>query len=109
MWRLWDCATLCATIDRSAKTPPTRYEKMSDPQSNLTRKLGPGGWITILVLLGFLVGALAYAVHGWNSVGAVGIPLTGWIFLVAGVVLTLLIGGGLMALMFYSSRKGRDI
>lgn len=82
---------------------------MSAPQTEFTRKLGPGGWITLLVLLGFLLGALAYAIHGWNSVGAVGIPLMGWVFLVGGVVLTLLVGGGLMALMFYSSRKGRDI
>ncbi|HEX3945768.1 MAG TPA: hypothetical protein VHW69_16955 [Rhizomicrobium sp.] len=72
-------------------------------------KLGVGGWMAILVLLGFLVVALFYAVHGWNSVGAVGIPVMGWIFLVAGVIVTLLVGGGLMALVFYSSRKGRDI
>jgi hypothetical protein len=39
----------------------------------------------------------------------VGIPAIGWIFLVAGVIVTLLVGGGLMALLFYSSRKGKDI
>ena len=72
-------------------------------------KLGVGGWVAILVLLGFLVVALFYAIHGWNSVGAVGIPLIGWIFLIAGVIVTLLVGAGLMALVFYSSRKGRDI
>ncbi|HEX3653661.1 MAG TPA: hypothetical protein VHU18_12645 [Rhizomicrobium sp.] len=72
-------------------------------------KLGAGGWIAILVLLGFLVVAVFYAIHGWNSVAAVGIPPLGWVFLIAGVVVTLLVGGGLMALLFYSSRKGRDI
>jgi len=72
-------------------------------------KLGVGGWVAILVLLGFLVVALFYAIHGWNRVGAVGIPVMGWIFLIAGVVVTLLVGAGLMALVFYSSRKGRDI
>ena len=82
---------------------------MNAPQTERTRKLGPGGWITLMVLLGFLVAALAYAIYGWNRVDAVGIPLTGWIFLAAGIVLTVLVGGGLMALMFYSSRKGRDI
>jgi hypothetical protein len=82
---------------------------MSPPQTDFSRKLGPGGWIILVVLFAFLVGALLYAIYGWNRVGAVGIPITGWIFLVAGVVLTLLVGGGLMALMFYSSRKGRDI
>jgi hypothetical protein len=72
-------------------------------------KLGAGGWIAILALLGFLVVAIFYAIHGWNSVAAVGIPPMGWIFLIAGIVITLLVGGGLMALLFYSSRKGRDI
>lgn len=77
--------------------------------TNASAKLGIGGWLAILVLLGFLAVALFYAIHGWNSVGTVGIPVMGWIFLVAGVVVTLLVGGGLMALVFYSSRKGRDI
>jgi hypothetical protein len=82
---------------------------MNAPETGSGRSLGPGGWITLLVLLGFLVGALAYAIYGWNRVDTVGIPLMGWIFLGAGIVLTLLVGGGLMALIFYSSRTGRDI
>jgi hypothetical protein len=72
-------------------------------------KLGIGGWAAILALLGFLAAAIFYAIHGWNSVAAVGIPPMGWVFLAAGIVVTLLVGGGLMALLFYSSRKGRDI
>lgn len=32
----------------------------------------------------------------------------GWIALTAGTVLSLLVGGGLMALVFYSARKGYD-
>ena len=32
----------------------------------------------------------------------------GWIAMVAGVVISLLLGGGLMALSFYSSRHGYD-
>ena len=81
---------------------------MSDPLNASTR-LGRGGWIVIVVLLAFLMAAIAYAVHGWNSIEAVGIPPMGWAFLIAGVVVTVLLGGGLMALVFYSSRKGRDI
>ncbi|MBV8799837.1 MAG: hypothetical protein JO208_08535 [Alphaproteobacteria bacterium] len=65
--------------------------------------------MALVVLFGFLAAAIAYAVHGWNQVGEVGIPATGWAFLIAGIVVTVLVGGGLMALMFYSSRKGRDI
>lgn len=82
---------------------------MGTPQTELPRKLGAGGWILILVLLAFLVCAIAYAIYAWNRVAPVGIPVIGWLFLAAGVVVTLLVGGGLMALMFYSSRKGRDI
>jgi hypothetical protein len=85
-----------------------RFIEMNDT-AKASAKLGVGGWVAILVLLGFLGVALFYAVHGWNSVGAVGIPAIGWIFLVAGVIVTLLVGGGLMALLFYSSRKGKDI
>ena len=80
---------------------------MSDPQT--PHKIGAAGWTTILVLLAFLAVAIAYAVHGWSRVGAVGIPPIGWAFLIAGIVVTLLVGGGLMALIFYSSRKGHDI
>jgi flagellar basal body-associated protein FliL len=81
---------------------------MNEP-NRTSGKLSAGGGITIVVLLAFLVVAIFYAVHGWNSVAAVGIPPMGWVFLIAGVVVTLLVGGGLMALLFYSSRKGRDI
>ena len=80
---------------------------MSDPR--IPQKIGGAGWTAILVLSAFLVVAIAYAVHGWSRVGAVGIPPMGWAFLIAGIVLTLVVGGGLMALIFYSSRKGHDI
>lgn len=73
-----------------------------------TRRLGPWGWTAVIVLAGFLAAAIAYAIYGWNSVGEVGIPPMGWAFLIAGIVITVLVGTGLMGLIFYSSRKGRD-
>ena len=79
-----------------------------DGGDSTPRRLGPGGWAAIVILFGFLIVAIAYAIYGWNKLGAVGIPTMGWLFLIAGVVLTLGVGGGLMALLFYSSRKGRD-
>jgi prolipoprotein diacylglyceryltransferase len=72
------------------------------------RKLGPWGWFAILVLAGFLIGSIAYAVHAWNALSDVGISTMGWVFLVCGVVFTTLVGGGLMALLFYSSRHHYD-
>jgi hypothetical protein len=71
-------------------------------------RLGPGGWFAIVVLLGFLVAALAYAIHAWNALNGVGISPAGWIFMSLGILFTLLVGGGLMALVFYSSRNDYD-
>ena len=64
--------------------------------------------MAIVALFGLLAAALWYALHAWGALGNVGISPAGWIFLVAGVVFTFLVGAGLMALLFYSSRKGRD-
>jgi DMSO reductase anchor subunit len=75
---------------------------------NAERKLGPWGWFAIVVLIGFLIAAVAYAVHAWNALDGVGISPLGWTFLVFGVVFTILVGGGLMALLFYSSRHNYD-
>jgi hypothetical protein len=70
--------------------------------------VGVAGWIAIVVLVAFLVGAVAYAVYAWNSLSGVSMPLTGWLYMILGVVVTFVVGAGLMALVFYSSRKGRD-
>jgi hypothetical protein len=71
-------------------------------------KLGPGGWFAIVVLLGFLLAAVAYAVRAWTALDGVQISLAGWIFMGLGVLFTILVGGGLMALVFYSSRNNYD-
>lgn len=82
------------------------------PHNDINRqavgKLGPGGWIAMIVLFGFLGWAIWYAIHAWGLVPNVGISPMGWLFLVLGVFFTILVGGGLMALLFYSSRKGKD-
>jgi hypothetical protein len=81
---------------------------MSDSGKTENRKLGPGGWFTIVVLLAFLAAAIAYAVHAWNAMSGVQVSPLGWLFMVLGVVLTVIVGGGLMALLFYSSRHNYD-
>ncbi len=47
-------------------------------------------------------------VQAWTNIGPVDIPLSGMLALVAGVILALVVGCGLMALLFYSSRSGHD-
>lgn len=83
---------------------------MPTPETLETRSRTPGlwGWFAIVALLGLLAGAVWYCVHAWGELPTVGIPPIGWLFLILGVVLTIAVGAGLMWLLFYSSRKGRD-
>jgi len=70
--------------------------------------LSAWGWFAIVALVALLAGAVCYAVFAWQQVPNVGISPKGWLFLVLGVIFTTLVGGGLMLLLFYSSRKGKD-
>jgi hypothetical protein len=70
--------------------------------------LGGWGWFTVIALLALLAAAIWYCIHAWDEVGGNGISPVGWVFLVLGVTLTIVVGGGLMALLFYSSREGKD-
>jgi hypothetical protein len=48
------------------------------------------------------------AVVNWTGIGDAGLDLNGWIALSLGVVATLGLGIGLMALVFISNRRGYD-
>ncbi|MBV9330806.1 MAG: hypothetical protein JOZ55_04565 [Alphaproteobacteria bacterium] len=67
-----------------------------------------GGWAAIVVLIAFLCWAIWYAVRTWGSLSGVPISPAGWLWLSLGVLFTLVVGGGLMGLVFYSSRKNFD-
>lgn len=62
-------------------------------------------YISLGALLAMAIGALALAfLHG----GMPRISLHGWIAMGLGTVLSLAVGGGLMALVFHSARNGHD-
>jgi hypothetical protein len=63
--------------------------------------------LLILPLLALLGVALWWAIHAWNSVD-VEMSVHGYIAMILGIVFSLMIGCGLMGLMFYSSRHGYD-
>lgn len=71
-------------------------------------KLGTAGWIALAVLAGFFGVSLWYAVKVWSAMAGVHMSGFGWAFLVLGVVVTIALGAGLMALVFYSSRHDYD-
>ena len=57
--------------------------------------------LVIILLLAILAGAVFVGYH-------VAMPAWGWLMMGLGIFFTLLVGGGLMALVFYSSRAGFD-
>ena len=64
----------------------------------------------IVPLFALLAMSLWFASSAWTHLGnaAIDIPLYGYLALLGGVVVSLGVGGGLMALVFYSSRHGYD-
>ena len=65
-------------------------------------------WIAIAVAAGFVALVLVFSASNWAGIDDSGISATGWGVMVVGVVITLALGIGLMALVFISSRRGYD-
>jgi len=73
------------------------------------KKLGvPGTIALVALLLVFLAAAVWYAAGAWVSVSGPPMPTVGYVAMGLGIVFSLIIGCGLMALLFYSSRHGYD-
>jgi len=71
-------------------------------------KLGLGGIALIVALVAILVASLWFAVGAWLNIAGPPMPRAGYIFMILGVAFSLLVGCGLMVLVFYSSRHGYD-
>lgn len=63
--------------------------------------------LLITVLTGFLAVSIWFAVQSFTRIDTT-MSAHGWFALVLGVVISLAVGGGLMALVFFSSRRGYD-
>ena len=72
------------------------------------QKIGIAGWIALIVLGALLAVSIWYAAHAWLALSGVAMSPMGWFFLICGIVVTIALGAGLMALLFYSSRKNYD-
>ena len=78
------------------------HEPTNDPR----RRRPQRGALIVAALLTLAI--LAVGIYGWVSLSDVQMDAAGYVALVAGAVFTIALGGGLMALMFYSNRAGYD-
>jgi TRAP-type C4-dicarboxylate transport system permease small subunit len=67
-----------------------------------------GSFVLVAIVLIVLVGTIIGSYSQWSSDAEVSLGADGWIAMLLGTVFTLVIGCGLMALVFYSHHKGYD-
>ena len=63
--------------------------------------------IAVIALLGILALAVMFMISAWTRIHAE-MSVHGWIALTLGIFFSLIVGCGLMVLVFYSSRRGYD-
>jgi hypothetical protein len=78
------------------------------PDVSVSTRLGVGSWTILLVLVLLLAVTFVIVYLGWTLGNDTDVPASGYIAMAFGVIVSLALGFGLMALIFYSSRKGYD-
>src|ERR1700733_1867643 len=79
-----------------------------EPDALVSTRLGVGSWTILIVLSLLLAGTLVVVYLGWSLATGTDVPPSGYVAMALGVLASLGVGFGLMALIFYSSRKGYD-
>lgn len=76
------------------------------------KQKGRRAWISVLAvavpLFAVLAATIWFAINAWTSIEGPPMPASGWGAMVFGIVFTLVVGIGLMGLLFYSRRHGYD-
>jgi hypothetical protein len=78
------------------------------PRSSGRPRIGAGQIALLVALAALLIITGVWAAYVWNASSDVPMSVHGWIALGLGTFFSLVIGCGLMALMFFSSRSGYD-
>jgi hypothetical protein len=71
-------------------------------------RIGLGSWVILIVLLALLIATGVIIYRGWTLGDGPDVPAFGYAAMAFGVIISLAVGFGLMALVFYSSREGYD-
>ena len=99
---------LVGVLEQVGVTKRTGSEDRTATETTMSARMGVGSWIIIIVLLLLLVATCAVIYFGWTLVNGNDVPTSGYAAMAFGVIISLAVGFGLMALLFYSSRKGYD-
>jgi hypothetical protein len=78
------------------------------PTAAKSPRLGRGHIVVLIALMAILVLTIVWAAMAWKEGDGVAMDKHGWIALGLGTFFSIVIGCGLMALMFFSSRSGHD-
>jgi hypothetical protein len=65
-------------------------------------------WVAIAGAAAAVVAVVAVVAGLWGDIGDSGMSAAGWVAMLLGVIATLGLGIGLMALVFISNRRGYD-
>jgi hypothetical protein len=78
-------------------------------RSLLRTYISPMRWLLVITpLLALLLASVWFAYDVWTAEAGPPMPAIGWVAMAGGVILSLLVGIGLMTLVFYSARRGYD-
>lgn len=93
---------------RDALCDETLSESLANQAGRPRVVFGMGKIILMASLLALLAAAIWFAARGWMSIESAPMPAEGYIALALGVIFSLVVGCGLMMLVFYSARHGYD-
>ncbi|MBI4274635.1 MAG: hypothetical protein HY659_08045 [Rhizobiales bacterium] len=65
-------------------------------------------YAVVVLLFALLAAAVIWAAWAWRSIEGPPLPATGYLAMGFGIFFSIVVGCGLMALVFYSARHGYD-
>jgi hypothetical protein len=99
---------LLVRVLEQIKMKRTGSKDCTSTEPAMSASLDVGSWIVLIVLLSLLIATGVVVYRGWILGDGTDVPVSGYAAMVFGVIVSLAVGFGLMALIFYSSRKGYD-
>ena len=99
---------LVGVLEQVGVTKRTGNKDPTSTETATSARMGVGSWIILIVLLSLLVATGVVIYRGWTLANGTDVPTSGYAAMVFGVIISLAVGFGLMALIFYSSRQGYD-